>query len=378
MLCTFPCDRYRHQYLSLTGCEQAFNMESFNIFNISNGSSVTPQHVLNDSWSMPTNNILPRGDSFDIATIAMCALGLPGNVLLFAVYVRKMTTSTRVYMFALAVADLVVCVCPCLFLSARVTDAVAMFAIVYIIYTSITFSMFLLVFVSIERLVAVKRPHTFSMDPQRAKKYTAIIVVVAPIFTTLLNLGMLMSYIRLVKISFSFVSVSCVIIMITCYTLMAAAMLKKVRASQNQVGVLSVTRPSKPGCSHRIISTIDDIARASDPGPSNFSTKVKANVHMSSTKPVPVTAANKIIHANQAKAFKNVLTLFITTIVFIACWVPMWLAYMDIYIPTGVIRSMITNSVINPFIYGVASAQFRDDVRQFYRQTRVKLSACYN
>ena len=219
-------------------------MESYNTFNMINGSTVMPPHVLNDSLHLTTNNIISGGDSSKVATIIICALGLPGNVLVFAVYVRNMTTSMRVYMFALAVADLVVCVCQ--YLALCDNDFVATLAFSYIISTSTTFSMFLLVFVSIERLVAVKRPHTFSMDPQRAKKYMIIVVVAATIFTAVKDVTKFMRYDQFTKISGSCVSVSCTLIIITCYTLTAAALLKKVRASQNKVGVLSMTRPSKP------------------------------------------------------------------------------------------------------------------------------------
>ena len=48
---------------------------------------------------------------YDIFLLVICSLGLPGNLLVIAVYILNMKTSTRVYMFALAIADLVVCVC---------------------------------------------------------------------------------------------------------------------------------------------------------------------------------------------------------------------------------------------------------------------------
>ena len=352
-------------------------MESYNTFNMTTDSSVTPRHVFIDSLALATNNTMPRGNSSNIGTILMCALGLPGNMLVFAVYVRKMITSTRVYIFALAVADLVVCLSSCLYFSTLVTGVVATLSFSYLVNTSITFSMFLLVFVSIDRLIAVKRPHSFSMDPQRAKKYVIIIVVAATIFMTPLTVARLMRYNRLVISSASIVSISCAFIMITCYTLMAATLLKKVRTSHNRVGVLSVTRTLKPGTSHKVISTVDDAAQANDPGPSNISTKVEGNVQNSATKSVPGTATSNII-TNQSKAFKNVTMLLIITVVFISCWLPAWLTHMGIYISTALKQSMLANSVVNPFIYGVASAQFREDVRQFYRQTRSKLSGCYN
>ena len=137
---------------------------------MTNGSSVTPQHDLNDRLASTKNNTAPLGDSFNTITSFLNALGLPGNVLVVAVYIRQITTSTRVYIFALVVADSVVCVCTYLALSKCVTDLVTRLAFSYIINASLTCSMFLLVFVSFERLVAVKRPHTFSMDPQRVKK----------------------------------------------------------------------------------------------------------------------------------------------------------------------------------------------------------------
>ena len=351
-------------------------MESVNTFNMTNGSNKILHHVLNDSLALTTNTTTQGRDSFSLEIILLSALGLLGNVLVLAVYVRHMTTSIRVYMFSLAVADSLACFCVVLFLSVGVTDLVTMLAFSSVINTSLSFSMFLLGFVSIERLVAVKRLHTFSMDPQRAKKYIIIIAVAATIFITLTTVATLMRYDRFVRISASCVSVSCTCIMITCYTLMAAALLKKVRASRKQVGVLSVTRSSQQGTSRTVIAAVDT-ACSNDPGPTNISTMVKGNVHHGATKSVAAIATSNIT-TNQAKAFKNVMKLFIITRVFIASWVPIWLMQMGVYISEAVRRSMIANYVVNPFIYSVASVQFREDVRQFYRQTRVKLSACYH
>jgi len=78
----------------------------------------------------------------------------------------------------------------------------------------------------------------------------------------------------------------------------------------------------------------------------------------------------------QVQTFKNVLLLFGITVVFIACWLPSWLRTLGLSVHDDVIRLLIVNSVINPFIYGVASAMFREDVRLFYRKTRDKLTAC--
>ena len=131
-------------------------MESVNTFNTTNGSSEILQHVL----ALTTHTTTQGRDSSSLAILLLSALGLPGNVLVLAVYVRQMTTSIRVYMFSLAVADSLACFCVVLFLSVGVTDLVTMLAFSSVINTSLSFSMFLLGFVSIERLVAVKRPRT--------------------------------------------------------------------------------------------------------------------------------------------------------------------------------------------------------------------------
>ena len=191
-------------------------------------------------------------------------------------------TSTRVYMFALAVADLLVCVYPCLVFSECVTGTVARLPLSCIIDASMTFSF--------ERLAAVKRTHTHVQHG--STKYIIITDVAVRTSTILSDVARFMRNDPLVRISDSFVYVSCASIMITCYTLMPDAMLKKVRASQNQVGMQSLTRPSKPGTSHIIVSTIVHDARAKDPGLWYISTKDEANMQSSATTPVPVTTIN--------------------------------------------------------------------------------------
>ncbi|KAI0214235.1 hypothetical protein LSAT2_000668, partial [Lamellibrachia satsuma] len=73
-----------------------------------------------------------------------------------------MTTSTRVYMFALAVADSTICVG--IVLGAALIGSVTAKAILCVINTSIVYSVLLLVFVSVERLIAVRRPYSFTVN----------------------------------------------------------------------------------------------------------------------------------------------------------------------------------------------------------------------
>ena len=322
-------------------------------------------NVLNYSSNLTKNNAAQRDDSKSIFILILCGLGLPGNLFVIAVYMFKMTTSTRVYMFALAVADSVVCISGMAFKFAT-HDFVTKKVFEKSISISATFSMLLLVFVSIERLIAVRRPHAFSKDTQRAKKAVIIILVPATLLTVMIEMAKVTSFTPFVDVFKICVLFSGALIMITCYTLMAIELLKKVFASRNQVGVQRVKRS---------ISTIADPGYSCNPGPSNLPTIAEANMQSGAKKSASVTATNNKT-AKYTKTIKSVFLLFIITITFITCWLPLWLYNMGVASARQWIGLIILNSVVNPFIYTVVSAMFREDVRQFYRQTRVKLSAC--
>ncbi|KAI0210429.1 hypothetical protein LSAT2_004824 [Lamellibrachia satsuma] len=328
-------------------------MDSGNTLSWTNGSS----GLQNDSFDLVKNIPPKKMDNFSIAMVIMCALGLPGNLLVIAVYVRQMTTSMRVYMFALAVADSAVCVCGSV-LIVGVTGLVTKVVVLYSMNISFTFSALLLVLVSIERLIAIRRPYTFSMEAQRAKTALMVVFAAAAILATVRLVAVIMKYVRVVRIIEISILFSIVLIMITCYTLMALTLLKNIKVSRNQVGVLNVIR-------------------SLNLGPSHMSSKVTATEQTGDPKSAPVSTTNKAT-AKQTNAFKNVFLLFVISVVFVACWLPAWLSSVGVSIPTDVKRTFIINSVVNPFIYGVASAMFRKDVRHFYSQTRVKLSACYH
>ena len=149
-------------------------------------------NVLNYNLDLTTNNATQRVDSASIAILIGCVLGLPGNLSVIAVYILKITTSTKVYIFALAVTDYVVCVCVIVLSFGFMTKVV----FIYIISISATYSMGLLVFMSIERLTAVRRPHSFNMDPLRAKKAVSIVVVPATMVTIVKEVAKAMIYNR--------------------------------------------------------------------------------------------------------------------------------------------------------------------------------------
>ena len=401
-------------------------MESGNTSKVTNDTSCL-QNVLNDSGKSP------RTKDFDIVDFLLCVLGLPGNLLIIAVYVRKMTTSTRVYMFALAVADSAVCVCG-IVLTATQKGLMKREAILYVINLSILISSFLLVFVSIERLMAVKRPHSFNVNTRRVKKALIIIAVTAVVGTSVNTVARLCKYDQFRGLYNLIVPLLCISTMTTCYILMAVTLLIRTRASRKQIAVLQGTSehnpcPSEPGSSRiltktqsrqtnagssnmtkkinkirsvenavcvidlesskvtmkaKVIKAVEDVARPIGLGSSNVFTKVDETSVMQRSRmtirragtPAPLATTNKTV-AKQTKTSANVALLFIITIVFVFCWLPPSLDSMVAPIPDGMQRLFVVNSVVNPLIYGVASAIFREDVRQLYRKTRVKVSACY-
>ena len=172
-------------------------MDSGNTSNWTNASSVV-QNILNDTFDSDTNQPKPTKD-VPIVVVLLCLLGLPGNVLVMTVYVRKMTTSTRLYMFALAVADSAVCVGG-IVLGTALTGSVTTKAIIYVINMSVLYSMLLLVSVSIERLIAVRRPHSFTVNTERARKTLIIIVVAGVVLNTVHNWASLMQYDQFIRV----------------------------------------------------------------------------------------------------------------------------------------------------------------------------------
>ncbi|KAI0230336.1 hypothetical protein LSAT2_019296 [Lamellibrachia satsuma] len=272
--------------------------------------------------------------------------------------------------------------------------------------------MFLLVFVAIERLIAVRYPHSFNMKAKRAKIALLIIAVAAVVYTTIVYLALLFNYtlcVRIADLCTIFVSV---MIMTTCYMLMATTLLKK-STSRNRIAVVTLTGSSEQGPSSVVqkgrettsakdlvlehnpsasmipdeatvrvtIRPCEEVSHHENSGTSRVFTVVKGTARGQSgpntISPTSVSATIKT-PAAQTKMHKNVLLLFIITVVFVLCWMPLWLLIMGVAVPEGLRQMFMFNSVVNPFIYGVSSAMFREDVRQFYRQTRIKLDTCYH
>ena len=103
-------------------------------------------------------------------------------------------------MFALAVADTAICMSGVV-MSLAFNHDVTKMIFQYILYVALTFSMVLLVFVSIERLIAVRRPHTFNMNPKRAKIYLLVFLLCTNVFMIANGWAMYMGYTNVAVVS---------------------------------------------------------------------------------------------------------------------------------------------------------------------------------
>ena len=253
--------------------------------------------------------------------------------------------------------------------------------------------MYLLVFVAIERLIAILRPHSFKHNPRRA--WTALIIIAAAsvgfkAYCMLATRTQLQSIRNGIQVFIFIVSVLTIII---CYITIAATLLTRAKSARKRVSTFNPNASPKPQHSHfhkgLLNTTSEDPACRHNPTTSTNTNTLATITPFQRSECVntpgncTVATSASVVRSNkptaaQKTAYTNVLLLFIITVVFIVCWVPFWLYDMGVPISPDFSRVFVVNSVVNPFIYCVASAMFREDVRQFYRQTRVKLSACYH
>ena len=314
------------------------------LFNDTSNASVF-RHPILDDGDESNDVILPGMRIANVFTFVTCVLGIPGNVLVIAVYVLKMTTSIRVYMFALAVADLVTCIYG--IMSATVTFGYTGFEIaIHFAFLTLSFSVTLLAFVAIERLLAVLRPGTFSLSLLRAKRALVAITVAAMVSAVVMTTARLLKNKILLNGVQGTIIVSCVAVMIVCYSLIGITVVKKERAAHTSVGIAcSAPGPSTVSADRTGVSTIS--------GP--------ANTSKHSAKPI------------QRTTLKSIYLLFTITMVFLLSWMPRWLTYVGLKVPRYAKRVFYINSVVNPFIYGVMSRMFRVDVQHLYRSIRTRL-----
>ena len=313
------------------------------------------QDMSNDSSediALQRNDSNGRRDATDfvfrtqtVATMTIGAFGLPGNLLVIAVYICSMTTSIRMYMFALAVVDVVVCLCG---IGAILVDMGynELGIIKFSTNMSIAFSVLILAFVSVERLWAVRRPYKFSTSPLRAKRALVVLFVVAAATATAMAVARVKGYTLYRRLILVTMTAACVVVMTFCYSLLALTLLMSRRAAHRNVGAAF---------------------NAGVPGPSTGRPTTGIKDLTSQTNSVST------IKTMTAKQAKGLTVLLIVTIVFLVCWTPRWLDGIGFNLPRYTKGTMFLNSTVNPFIYSAVSSLFREDVRQFYRRVRMAI-----
>ena len=300
-----------------------------------------------------------------------------------------MTSSLKIYMFSLAIADSAICICVVIFVQTP-NSTFAKYAM-HAFNAEVSFSTFLLVFVAIERLAAILRPHSFNKNPRRAWKALHAIAAATVVFVISLFVTEELQFMRIKGAIKAGIGIVSVLIITVCYTVTAASLLARARIVRNRVFTLNPTASPKLRSSHCQIGTpitsVKTFTPQQNPAASTSADKSDTTRHYQRTEHLRFPAASTVTKSTsvvpkstpaQSTAYKNVSLLFVITVVFIVCWLPFWMYSMGVPIVLHLNQVFIVNSVVNPFIYGVASAMFREDVRQFYRQTRVKLSACYH
>ena len=267
-------------------------------------------------------------------------------------------------MFALAVVDAITCVCGIVWTSVSlVNDTVGV--LYWFVHTSTFFSVLLLAFVAFERLLAVMRPHRFTLSASRETKALAVIAVAAAGCATTLVLPKLLGrHIPHINVLPMSIVVFSLLLMVVCYVTMALTMLKIARTTRRQIGATFTT----PSC-HQTTTTASTTLQTTFNVGTTFGSKAVTTSAVCAAKVTLTTA-------KLANTYKSVSLLFVVTLVFLLCWLPQFLHIAGVSVPFSVRLMLILNSCLNPFIYSVASAMFRHDVRDCYRRTRSRLTAC--
>ena len=362
-------------------CFQFVHMAALNISTWTDNSRFV-ENVSIESFNHTANDKPLRVTVSNVVLLCLCVFGLPGNLLVIAVYIRQLTSSTRVYMFALAVADSCVCVCGIVLTTAWLEAVTGLFIVRVIINLAILSSAFLLVCVAIERAVAVTWPYTFNMEAHRAKKTLIYINLLALVFTTMQLLAASLRKEQFNRVFEICTIAVCISTITMCYTIMAVTLLRRRNPSKKYVH----RRHCQPDSIIMTISsnlnetrTFSNVESSDEAGTSTMSSKPEVMQLEHSATPCHCRGARSAIAAanirNVAKqTYKNVTLLFIITAVFIACMLPQWLHNLGVILQDNTRRLFLLNAVVNPFIYGVASVMFREDVRQFFRKTHANMS----
>ena len=302
----------------------------------------------------------------EIVFVVLSLLGFLGNVLVMAVNARRLTTSTKVYMFSLALVDATICLGAVTGSRTERLGTVFRTGIVYIVTTAAAFSMYMLAFVATERYVAVKRPHAFSLSSRRATIAVILIGIGSAIYAAVVVAAKVLLLDLTLMILRIFVVTSTVVVIVVCYVMIAALLWIRARDKAKRGKASQVAPEIKLSIIHRGSATQEATVASAFPTASG-----------SRVAPcVQATVASTVVAHKKTQGTLSLV--FGITALYIFCWLPFWLYSIGVPMHTQLIRLYLLHPILNPLAYNFLSPMFREDLRHFCLETRTKLLSCWH
>jgi len=320
---------------------------------------------------------------------AMLGAGFFGNVLAIVVHANRLKTSTMVYMFSLAFVDATVCMVGVASPHLGRLGIIVGKATLYIVHVAAIFSMTMLAYIAMERCVAVLRPHTFSLSTGRAVVAVIVIFVFAVVYGAAALASREFGVWAIRSVLQAFIVTATLFVTVVCYVIVATILLRR---TGERIRALRRGRPATKDSRATPLTKLTTLtARVT---PVNMTTSVHhpptshshslthshSNAHSAHSSHV-LSAGGTDIKAAQIvmvkkKAQGTLALLFAITAAYIMCWGPFWLYSVGVPMDMQLRRMYFIYPVANPFIYCCMSSMFRDLVKEFYQNTRTKMTRC--
>ncbi|KAK2186203.1 hypothetical protein NP493_211g03014 [Ridgeia piscesae] len=292
-------------------------------------------------------------DRTKMAYSVVVALLMPGNLLVIAVYVRRLTTSIRLYMFGLAVSDMAICINSIILGGALFPGEIPFWlelSMVYVYDVALFYSAFILALISIERYLSVRSTTTFTFSGRRAQTLMTVLAGVSLVSSGFMMIGRHVPLLYSASKMYVAIVIICAIATVAAmYVMMTHQMWVRVRHLRT-IGTGSL--PSGGATSTATASM-------------SSSTRARA--------PPPLSA---VALKSQRQTAKGMRVLLVITIVFVVCYSPLGVSTCGVRVPSALLYLFIVNSVINPFVYSFMSSDFRRDVHQLFRWAWAMLQTC--
>ncbi|XP_038054701.1 tyramine receptor Ser-2-like [Patiria miniata] len=376
-----------------------------------------------------------------IYNVFIIVIGVPGNCLILRVYWGKShKCSTHILIMGLAVADLTICLLrlwdvtlnSSILSGTDIPDLTETFN--SFDYTAVGTSIMVTAVIALDRYDCVCRPNRRLMTHQRARKALLIAVVLSvavnvPVYVRASLDGSHVSLsLDVVIYIFQVTSFVLPIMMISaCYSIVFLAIRKHVKVRvlhpkddqilniqtdwstrshpsicvstvSRQVGVSTRPLGLSPGrverrhrrqnreLSHTQKRTTSKDGKAKDRQQqligrrnvvANSSTADSGAARSTQPPRRPGPVFRRTQGPSPALQRRTTVMLFITSVVFILCWLPYWVkALLEIFggksdFLDTFMEVLYINNAINPFIYGLANRRFRKDCKNVFRKMRI-------